>query len=105
GNGIILPFLTQQLYKLPKLFHAHSLSQLKIDQSFVRDVTTDNNDKGIAEMIVAMAKSMDLDVIAEGVETESQLACLKKCGCHHFQGYLFGKPVPIEEFEAALMSV
>ena len=90
---------------MPKLFHAHSLSQLKIDQSFVRDVTTDNNDKGIAEMIVAMAKSMDLDVIAEGVETESQLACLKKCGCHHFQGYLFGKPVPIEEFEAALMSV
>jgi EAL domain-containing protein (putative c-di-GMP-specific phosphodiesterase class I) len=56
-------------------------------------------------MHIPMAKSMDLDVIAEGVETESQLACLKKCGCHHFQGYLFGKPVPIEEFEAALMSV
>ncbi len=81
------------------------LSQLKIDQSFVRDITTDNNDKVIAEMIIAMAKSMSLGVIAEGVETESQLTCLKKCGCNHFQGYLFGKPVPIKEFEAVLVSV
>ncbi|MFT7228195.1 MAG: diguanylate cyclase (GGDEF)-like protein/PAS domain S-box-containing protein [Methylophilaceae bacterium] len=79
------------------------LSQLKIDQSFVLDITTNSSDRVIAKTIIAMAQSMNLNVIAEGVETESQLAYLKEDGCNHFQGYLFGKPMPIKEFEASLM--
>ncbi|MFZ2300740.1 MAG: EAL domain-containing protein [Gallionella sp.] len=75
------------------------LYQLKIDQSFVRDVLTDPNDAAIAKTIVALAQSMNLMVIAEGVETEEQREFLDMNGCHAFQGYLFSKPVPAKEFE------
>jgi EAL domain-containing protein (putative c-di-GMP-specific phosphodiesterase class I) len=80
------------------------LNQIKIDQSFVRDISTDPNDAAIVKTIVAMAKSLDLEIIAEGVESEAQLAFLKNCGCNAFQGYLFGKPMPIEQFEASFVS-
>jgi diguanylate cyclase (GGDEF)-like protein/PAS domain S-box-containing protein len=76
------------------------LDQLKIDKSFVNEILTDPNDAAIANMVVALAQSMGLVVIAEGVETESQRAFLAKLGCHNYQGYLFNKPVPIDEFEA-----
>jgi diguanylate cyclase (GGDEF)-like protein/PAS domain S-box-containing protein len=75
------------------------LYQLKIDQSFVRDVLTDPNDAAIARIIVSLAQSMNLAVIAEGVETEAQREFLEQNGCHAFQGYLFSKPVPVGEFE------
>ena len=75
------------------------LNQIKIDQSFVRDIATDQNDAAIVQTIIAMAGTMGLDVIAEGVETEAQLEFLELRGCHAFQGYLFGRPVPIERFE------
>ncbi len=75
------------------------LHQLKIDQSFVRDVFTDSNDAAIAKTIILLAKSMGLEVIAEGVETEAQRTLLELNGCHAFQGYLFSKPVPVTEFE------
>ncbi|MDD5383516.1 MAG: EAL domain-containing protein [Gallionella sp.] len=75
------------------------LYQLKIDQSFVRDVLTDPNDAAIAKIIISLAKSMNLAVIAEGVETEAQRKFLELNGCHAFQGYLFSKPVPVKEFE------
>ena len=76
------------------------LDQLKIDQSFVRDLLTDANDVAIARTIVGLAESLGLSVIAEGVETEGQRVCLAQQGCQAYQGYLFSKPLPVEEFEA-----
>jgi EAL domain-containing protein (putative c-di-GMP-specific phosphodiesterase class I) len=74
------------------------LSQLKIDESFVRDLLIDSNDVAVAGTIIALAHSLGLAVIAEGVETREQLEQLKMYGCGAFQGYFFGRPVPIEEF-------
>jgi EAL domain-containing protein (putative c-di-GMP-specific phosphodiesterase class I) len=74
------------------------LSQLKIDQSFVRDLLIDSDDAAVAATIIALSHSLRLAVIAEGVETWEQLEQLKIFGCGAFQGYLFGRPVPIEEF-------
>ena len=78
------------------------LYQLKIDQSFVRDIATDDSDKAIVGTIIAMAKSLNLNVIAEGVEGKVQQQLLMDKGCRSYQGYLFGKPVPIEQFDALL---
>ncbi len=76
------------------------LDQLKIDQSFVRDVLTDPNDAAIARTVVALGTSLGLRVIAEGVETEPQRVFLERHNCHAWQGYLFSPPVPVAEFEA-----
>ena len=81
------------------------LDQLKIDQGFVRDVLTDSNDASIARMVIALAESMGLSVIAEGVETEDQREFLARHGCHAYQGYLYGRPVPIEPFELAVTQI
>jgi EAL domain-containing protein (putative c-di-GMP-specific phosphodiesterase class I) len=76
------------------------LNQLKIDQGFVRDILHDANDAAIAKMVVALADTLGLSVIAEGVETEAQRDFLAAQGCHAYQGYLYSRPVPIDAFEA-----
>jgi diguanylate cyclase len=81
------------------------LDELKIDQSFVRDINHDNNDAMIVKTIIEMAQNFDLDVIAEGVENEEQLMYLKENGCPLFQGYFFGKPMPPEEIERLFLAV
>ncbi len=75
------------------------LDQIKIDQSFVRDVLLDPNDAAIVRTILALAQSLDLAVVAEGVEMTGQLGFLRLHGCEAFQGYLFGRPVPLDVFE------
>lgn len=87
----------QYLKKLP-------LSQLKIDQSFVRDIATDNSDRAIVRTIITMASSLDIGVIAEGVEKEEQRQYLLENGCSFFQGYLYSMPLPIDSFEKLLRS-
>ncbi len=74
------------------------LDILKIDQSFVRDIETDSNDAAIVETIISMANHLDLKVIAEGVETRPELDFLEEKGCPIYQGYLFSKPVPNDQF-------
>lgn len=75
------------------------IDTLKIDQSFINQVTEDAHDAAIATAIIAMAQSLNLKVIAEGVETEAQLAFLRKHGCQAIQGYLYSPPVPAEEIQ------
>ena len=75
------------------------LHELKIDQSFVRDVLTDPNDAAIARTIVALGTSLGLQVVAEGVETEAQRVFLERSGCHAWQGYLLSRPLPGLAFE------
>lgn len=78
------------------------VSKIKIDQSFVRDITSDPSDAVIVQTIIGMARTLGLEVIAEGVETEAQKGLLQDYGCPAYQGYLFCHPVPPEDFDALL---
>lgn len=74
------------------------INQLKIDQSFVRDLMNNQNDQAITQTIITLAEAMNLEVIAEGVETPDQRNLLLSMGCPAFQGFLFGRPCPIDQF-------
>lgn len=78
------------------------MDQLKIDQSFVCNIGVKPSDAVIVQTIIGMAKNLDMEVIAEGVETEQQRDFLERNGCTHYQGYLFSQPLPLEEFEQLL---
>lgn len=80
------------------------LDELKIDQSFIRDIVMDSNDAMLVQTIIDVAHNFDLQVIAEGVENEEQLSFLKAFGCKIFQGYLFGKPMQADEIERLLFT-
>src|SRR3954470_2628758 len=75
------------------------IDELKIDRGFVKDILTDGNDAAIAGTIIGLCRNLGLEVIAEGVETEEQRAFLARQGCHRYQGFLFCRPLPIEELE------
>src|SRR5208337_2976455 len=74
------------------------IQKLKIDQSFIRDIATDPDDRAIITAVTSMAHNMNMKVIAEGVETEDQLSFLRETHCDEAQGYLFSRPLPAEEF-------
>jgi EAL domain-containing protein (putative c-di-GMP-specific phosphodiesterase class I) len=78
------------------------LDQLKIDQSFVHDILINSNDAIICKSTIALAESMGLAVIAEGVETQEQRNILANLGCHTYQGYWFSRPVPLDAFETLM---
>ena len=80
------------------------LAQLKIDRSFVKDILTDPGSAAIAQTIISLSHALGVPVIAEGVETEGQRGMLAGLGCHAYQGYLFGRPMPPEEIERRLRS-
>lgn len=84
-----------------KNFH---IQKLKIDKSFIQDITTDSDSKAIISAIIAMGHNLKLKVIAEGVESGEQVAFLRSTGCDEMQGYLFSKPLPAEEFRQLLIS-
>lgn len=81
------------------------LDQLKIDQSFVRNIGIKSSDSVIAQTIIGMANNLNMELIAEGVETQAQRVFLEKAGCKLYQGYLYGKPVPLEKFTDALLEM
>ena len=75
------------------------INELKIDKSFIQDIGIDINDEAIVETIVQMGKTLGIDILAEGVETQEQYDILRAFGCHNYQGYLFGHPTTIDDFE------
>ena len=73
-------------------------SVLKIDRSFVTNIAQSSESAAIASMIISLGKTLNMDILAEGVETQEELNCLKELGCFHYQGFYFSGPLPFNEF-------
>jgi EAL domain-containing protein (putative c-di-GMP-specific phosphodiesterase class I) len=86
-------------YSSMSLLKLFPIDTIKIDQSFVRDLLTDADDRAITEAIIALAKALQLKIIAEGVETKEQEAFLREHACDEIQGYLFSEPIPADAFQ------
>jgi EAL domain-containing protein (putative c-di-GMP-specific phosphodiesterase class I) len=80
------------------------IDELKIDRSFLMDIPASEDDSAIVKAVIAMSNSLELNVVAEGVETEEQLAFLRKLNCNALQGYLFSVPLPEQEFSAFVIN-
>ncbi|MEJ2619286.1 MAG: EAL domain-containing protein [Candidatus Thiodiazotropha sp.] len=78
------------------------VDQLKIDRSFIRDISSDPKDAQLVQTIITMAQNMDIEVVAIGVETDAQLKFLRDKGCKLFQGYYFSHPLPVDQLETYL---
>jgi len=89
-------------YSSMSLVKKFPIDALKIDRSFVREITNDNEDKAIADAIITLGRALNLTVVAEGVETAEQEAFLRAHNCNEIQGYLISRPVPADEFAAFL---
>jgi EAL domain-containing protein (putative c-di-GMP-specific phosphodiesterase class I) len=87
-------------YSSMSLLKKFPIDVLKIDRSFVREITSNSEDKAIADAIIALGRVLDLTIVAEGVETAEQEAFLRAHNCDEVQGYLISKPVPADEFAA-----
>ncbi|WEK03256.1 MAG: EAL domain-containing protein [Candidatus Devosia phytovorans] len=92
-------------YASLSLLKRYPLSRLKVDREFVQNITTDTGDAAIVRAVLAMARSLNLKVIAEGAETAEQVDVLKDLGCEEVQGYFFGRPMPSREFERLLQGL
>ena len=92
-------------YSSMSLLKLFPVDTLKIDRSFVRDLVTDRDDRAIVVTIIAMAKAVGIRIVAEGVETEEQLAFLREQGCDEVQGFLFSRPLPVDQLQAVFNSV
>jgi len=99
GVGIAIDDFGTGYSSLSYLKRLHP-NQLKIDQSFVSDASTDNDSKAIIKGVVGLANALSLSVVAEGVETAEQLLFLRESGCHILQGYYIARPLPVDQLEA-----
>jgi EAL domain-containing protein (putative c-di-GMP-specific phosphodiesterase class I) len=91
-------------YASLSLLKRYPITRLKIDRSFVRDLSSDDDDAAIVELVLTLGERFGLEVIAEGIETVEQEARLAALGCPEGQGYLFGRPMPASSFEGLLRS-